>query len=326
MKLASLKNGTPDGRLVVVSRDLTQMARGDSIAPTLQSALDRWGDCETPLKILYNALCAGTTSAAEPFDPSRAHSPLPRAYQWCDGSTYAAHFERMNRWRGIPPDPRFFDEPFMYQGGSDAFLAPTQNIPIAREDWAVDLEAEIAVVTDHVPAGASPANAGAAIRLIMLCNDVSLRNLIPDELSKEFGFLQSKPASAFAPVAITPDELGSRWQDYRVYGPVYTFINDKQLGEPDAGGMVHGFDRLIAHLAKTRIVGTGSIIGSGTVADADPAKGTSCITERRILEMLDTGTAKTPYLKFDDKVKIEMLHDDGNSIFGAIEQTVTKMR
>ena len=326
MKLATLQNGTRDGALAVVSRDLRTMAPAGDIAPTLQAALDRWAEVEGRLAARYRELCEAGTRHATPFDPAQALSPLPRAFQWCDGSTYLTHFERMNRWRGMKVDERFVKEPFMYQGGSDCFLAPTEDIPAASEDWGIDLEAEIAVVTGAVAAGAGPAEAGAAIRLVLLCNDVSLRNLIPAELSKEFGFIQSKPASSFAPVAVTPDELGADWRDFRLHGAVRSSINGAWLGEPDAGGMIHGFDALVAHVAKTRAVGPGSIIGGGTVADPDPAKGTSCLTECRILEMLDGGEMKTPYLKFGDRVRIEMLHADGVSIFGAIDQKVAPFR
>ena len=322
MKLATLDNGKPDGRLVVVSRDLSRMLDASEIAPTLQAALDDWETTAPKLKKLADRLPGN--AAGEPFPVQKALSPLPRAYQWCDGSTYATHFERMKKWRGTEVSKRYFDEVFIYQGGSDDFLAPTEAIAAASEDWGVDLEAEIAVVTGAVKAGADVEAAGAAIRLIMLCNDVSLRNLIPDELSKEFGFVQSKPASAFAPVAVTPDELGDSWKDFRMRGAVFSYVNAEKLGEPDAGGMIHGFDKIIAHVAKTRAVGAGSIFGGGTVADPDPAKGTSCITERRILEMLESGEAKTRYLKFGDRIRIEMFHDDGNSIFGAIDQQVVR--
>jgi fumarylacetoacetate (FAA) hydrolase len=320
MKLGTLRTAKPDGALVVVSRDLKRMARVPDIAPTLQAALDDWAAARPRLEARARSLPAGS----EPFDPARCHSPLPRAYQWCDGSVYIAHTERMGRWMKRPVDPRYTEEPWMYQGASDAFLAPTEDIPAASEDWGIDYEGEIAVITDAVPYGTRPERAGAHIALVMLANDVSLRNLIPPELSKGFGFVQSKPASAFSPVAATPDELGADWRDCRLHRPLLSFINGKRYGDPDAGAMVHGFDRLIAHAAKTRALAAGSIIGSGTVASRDPARGVSCLAEQRVIEALEHGEAKTPFLKFGDKVRIEMLDADGASIFGAIEQTVAR--
>lgn len=321
MKLATLRTASPDGELVVVSRDLARMARAAEIAPTLQAALDRWDTTALKLAELYGVLNAGE---GDPFDPRRAHSPLPRAYQWCDGSVYEAHMLRMGKWIGKDVDPRYYQEPWMYQGASDAFLAPHDDIPAGSEEWGIDYEGEIAVVTTSVPYGASPAQAGEAIALIMLCNDVSLRNLIGPELSKGFGFVQSKPASAFAPVAVTPDEFGDAWRDYRLHLPLRSQVNGQLFGDPDAGAMLHGFDRLIAHAAKTRALSAGSIVGSGTVANNDPARGTSCITERRVIEQLDTGKMVTPYLKYGDRVRLEVLDERGRSIFGAIEQTVAR--
>lgn len=323
MKLATLDNGKPDGRLVVVSRDLTRKLDVELVAPTLQAALDEWDTAAPRLQLIADSLT--DKQVGEPFPVAEALSPLPRAYQWCDGSTYAAHFDRMKKWESKEVDARYFDEVFAYQGGSDDFLAPTESIPAASEDWGVDLEAEIAVVTTGLKAGSGRREAGAAIRLVMLCNDISLRNLIPDELSKGFGFIQSKSASSFAPVAVTPDELGNDWRDFRLHGAVVSHINGEKFGEPDAGGMIHGFDSVVAHVAKTRAIGPGSIFGGGTVADPDTSKGTSCITERRIIEMLETGESKTGYLKFGDTVRIEMFHRDGTSVFGAINQSVAKM-
>jgi fumarylacetoacetate (FAA) hydrolase len=321
MKLATLKNGKPDGELVIVSRDLARMARAADIAPTLQAALDDWSEIRPRLEERSRELNAGGKS--EPFDSKRALSPLPRAYQWCDGSVYEAHMVRMAKWIGKPVDPRFFEEPWMYQGASDGFLAPTDDIPAATEEWGIDYEGEIAVVTTAVPYGATPAKAAGCIALAMLCNDVSLRNIIPPELSKGFGFVQSKPASAFSPVAVTLDELGGAWRESRLHGALHSWVNGVRFGDPDAGAMVHGFDKLIAHTARTRSLSPGTIIGSGTVANNDAARGTSCIAERRVMEILKDGAVTTPFLRHGDRVKLEMLDAGGNSIFGAIEQRVS---
>ena len=325
MKLATLRTNKPDGELVVVSRDLTRMRRARDIAPTLQAALDEWARVKPLLETRYQALVQGQDPAAEPFDPARAHSPLPRAYQWCDGSVFSAHMERMAKWINKPADPRFYQEPWMYQGASDAFLAPTDPIPAVSEEWGIDYEAEVAVITEAVPYGVKEQAAGAHIALVMLANDVSLRNLIPPELSKGFGFVQSKPASAFSPVAVTPDELGSAWRDWRLHLRLRSFVNGTMFGDPDAGEMLHGFDKLISYAAKTRALAPGSIIGSGTVANSDPARGTSCITERRVVETLAHGKPTTPFLRFGDRIKLEMLDQDGHSIFGAIEQEVARV-
>jgi len=322
VKLATLRTGKPDGELVVISRDLTHMARAADIAPTLQAALDDWNMTAPLLEQRFHEL--NQSGQGEPFDQKKAHSPLPRAYQWCDGSVYEAHMQRMAKWSGKAVDPRYYTEPWMYQGASDGFLAPTEDIPAGSEEWGIDYEGEIAVIVTNVPYGASAAQAGASIALVMLCNDVSLRNLIVPELSKGFGFVQSKPASSFAPVAVTPDELGTAWRDCRLHRPLLSHVNGKLFGDPDAGEMTHGFDRLIAHVAKTRALAAGSIIGSGTVASTDPARGTSCLTERRVVEQLETGEMKTPYLSFNDRVRLEVLDEHKQSIFGAIEQTVVR--
>jgi fumarylacetoacetate (FAA) hydrolase len=324
MKLASLRSPRRDGELVVVSRDLKRMARVGDIAPTLQAALDDWATLRPSLEARFNALDSGREEKSEPFDQRAAHSPLPRAYQWADGSVYRGHSERMAKWSGRPVDPRWFDEPWMYQGMSDGFLAPSDDIPAASEEWGIDYEGEIAVVTLDVPYGAKPAEAGRAIALVMLANDVSMRNLIGPELSKGFGFVQSKPASAFSPVAATLDELGSAWRDFRLHRPLVSHVNGEKQGDPDAGEMQHGFDRIIAHVAKTRTLGAGSIVGSGTVSSLDQARGTSCLAERRVIEVLDHGAAKTPFLRFGDRVRIEMFDERGQSIFGAIDQRVVK--
>jgi fumarylacetoacetate (FAA) hydrolase len=231
----------------------------------------------------------------------------------------------MAKWINKPPSEAFLKEPWMYQGASDGFLAPTGDIPAITEDWGIDYEAEVAIITDAVPCATRTKDAGQHICLVMLCNDVSLRNLIPAELAKGFGFVQSKPASAFSPVAVTPDELGDAWQDYRLSLPLLSYLNEELYGMPNAGEMAHGFDRLVAHAAKTRSLSAGTIIGGGTVANENPAKGTSCLVERRVLEILEHGGPKTTFLKFGDRVRIEMLDREGHSIFGAIEQRVTKV-
>jgi fumarylacetoacetate (FAA) hydrolase len=323
VKLATLRSALPDGELVLVSRDLERMARAADIAPTLQAALDKWADVSPRLAQRYVELNNG--KLGEPFDARRALSPLPRAYQWCDGSVYEAHMIRMAKWTNKEVDPRYYKEPWMYQGASDAFLAPFDDIPAGSEDWGIDYEGEIVVVTTAVPYGMTSEQAAGSIALVMLCNDVSLRNLMGAELSKGFGFVQSKPASAFAPVAVTPDELGSSWRNSRLHLPLQSYVNGQLYGDPDAGEMLHGFDRLISHVAKTRALSAGSIIGAGTAASNEPARGTSCIAERRVIEVLDSGTATTPFLKFGDHVRLEVLDAQGKSVFGAIEQTVKRV-
>jgi fumarylacetoacetate (FAA) hydrolase len=325
MKLTTLRTARPDGELVVVSRDLARMARVADIAPTLQAALDDWDAIRPRLEARFQALEAGRAEKAEPFAAGRAHSPLPRAYQWCDGSVYRGHNERMAKWMGKPLDPRWYQEPWMYQGASDAFLAPSDDIPGASEDWGIDYEGEIAVVTDAVPYGTPPESAGRHIALVMLANDVSLRNLIGPELAKGFGFVQSKPASAFSPVAATPDEVGADWRDCRLHRPLVSHVNGEKFGDPDAGDMTHGFDRLIAHVAKTRALSPGTIIGSGTVSSLDAARGVSCLAERRVIETLEHGSPRTPFLRFGDRVRIEMFDAAGRSIFGAIDQKVAQV-
>jgi len=322
MKLATLRNGRRDGELVVVSRDLTRMARVAGIAPTLQAALDDWSRTRPLLQARYERLTAGD-EPGEPFDQRAALSPLPRAYQWADGGVYLAHQQRM-RPEGVPA--WFASETSMYQGGSDGFLAPTDDIVHADTAWGIDYEAEVAVITDDVPYGTPEADAGRFIALLMLVNDVSLRNLIPAELGKGFGFFHSKPATAFAPVAVTPDELGAAWTNWRVHGRVRSTINGELWGEPDAGEMSFGFEHLIAYCAKTRSLAAGTIIGAGTIANADVARGFSCIAERRSVEASQSGAATTPYLAFGDRVHIEMLNEQGESIFGAIDQRVAELR
>jgi fumarylacetoacetate (FAA) hydrolase len=325
MKLATLKDGTPDGRLVVVSRDLTLCTAVPDIAPTLQSALDDWARTAPLLARAYGALEAGQAASAQPFDATEAAAPLPRAYQFVDGSFYTSHLELMSRWRGIPVPPLFFEEPFAYQGCSDGLLGPCDPIPLIADEWGLDFEAEVAVIVDAVPVQTPASAASAHVTLVMLCNDISLRNLIPRELSKEFGFYQSKPHSAFSPVAVTPDELTPDWNGNHLRLPLRTTYNGVKFGHPDAGGEApFGFKDLIAHLAKTRSLAAGTILGSGTVSNRDRSVGSSCLAERRAMEIVETGAAVTPWMKVGDRVRIEMLDHAGRSIFGAIDQEVVR--
>ena len=332
MKLASLKWGR-DGRLVVVSSDLAWCVEATNIASTLQAALDDWERCEPLLKGLAESLDHGSIPRVR-FHEHDAESPLPRAYQWADGSAYVNHVELVRKARGAEMPASFWTDPLMYQGGSDGFLAPRDPIPLGDEAWGCDMEGEIAVITGDVPQGATREAALAAIRLVMLANDVSLRNLIPDELAKNFGFFQSKPASSFSPVAVTPDSLGDAWADGRLKGALEVELNGKPLGEADAGvDMTFDFGTLIAHAAKTRALGAGTIVGSGTVSnrgpDGGPGKsvaeggvGYSCLAELRTIETLAHGAPKTPFLKAGDRVRVEMRDARRHSIFGAIEQEV----
>jgi fumarylacetoacetate (FAA) hydrolase len=332
MKLASLKGGR-DGRLVVVSQDLAWCADASPVAPTLQAALDDWDHAEPALRGLAEGLAHDAVPKIR-FHEREAAAPLPRAYQWADGSAYVNHVELVRKARGVELPASFWTDPLMYQGGSDGFLAPRDPIPLGDEAWGCDLEAEIVVVTGDVPAGADRETAQAAIRLVGLVNDVSLRNLIPAELAKGFGFVQSKPASALSPVLVTPDALRPQWDGAKLSGALEVSINGVVFGRPDAGvDMTFDFATLIAHLAKTRSLAAGSIIGSGTVsnrdADGGPGRpvaegglGYACIAEQRTVETLLHGAPKTPFLKRGDKVRIEMRGADGRSIFGAIEQTV----
>jgi fumarylacetoacetate (FAA) hydrolase len=335
MKLATLRDGTRDGRLVVVSRDLTHCTEALDIAPTLQAALDDWDDVAPMLEALAGGLEAGT-APSQPFDEGEALSPLPRAYQWADGSAYVNHVALVRQARKAEMPESFWTDPLMYQGGSDRFLAPRDPILMPTEAYGIDLEAEIAVVTGDVAMAASPTEAAKAIRLVMLVNDVSLRNLIPAELGKGFGFFQSKPSSAFSPVAVTPDELGSAWDGGRLSGPLLVSLNGAPFGRADAGvDMTFDFPTLIAHAAKTRPLGAGCIIGSGTVSNRDddggPGRpvaegglGYSCIAEIRMVETISQGAPKTPFLAFGDRVRIEMRDGAGRSIFGAIDQAVER--
>ncbi len=331
MKLASLKSGR-DGRLVVVSRDLSRYLPATEVAPTLQAALDDWSQKKPALEAIAAQLESG---AGEPFHETECASPLPRAYQWADGSAYVNHVELVRKARGAEMPDSFWTDPLMYQGGSDSFLGPRDSIPMADEAWGIDFEAEIVVVTGDVPMGVTPGDAAAHIKLIMLVNDVSLRNLIPAELAKGFGFFQSKPSSAFSPVAITPDELGDTWRDNKLHLPLMSFINENAFGHPNAGvDMTFDFAQLVAHAAKTRPLAAGALIGSGTISnklDGGPGKpveeggvGYSCIAELRTIETINDGKPSTSFLKFGDRVRIEMRDSDGQTIFGAIDQVVEK--
>jgi fumarylacetoacetate (FAA) hydrolase len=325
MKLGTLKNDTRDGALCVVSRDLKLAQIAQDVAPTLQAALDDWGYLGPQLAALYDELNARPSSRAFEVEFARFHSPLPRAYQWADGSAYVNHIALVRKARGAEMPKTLWTDPLMYQGGSDAFLGPHDDIPVESEAWGIDLEGEVAVIVDDVPMGISSKKAGEHIRLLMLVNDVSLRNLVPAELEKGFGFFQSKPSSAFSPVAVTPDELGAAWDGGKVSLPLVVHVNDALLGRPNAGvDMTFEFPKLIEHAAKSRPLGAGAIIGSGTISNKDRSVGSACLAERRMLETIESGEAKTPYLKFGDRVRIEMLDAEGRSIFGAIDQQVVK--
>lgn len=327
MKLATLKNNSRDGQLVVVSRDLLHAVLVPDVAETLQQALDHWQDCKPKLEAYYQRLNQGDIQNTLAFQTEAIASPLPRAYQWADGSAYVNHVELVRKARGAELPANFWHDPLMYQGGSDTFLGPHDDIPLADEQWGLDFEAEVAVITGDVPIGASLQQAQSAIYLLMLVNDVSLRNLIPDELAKSFGFFHSKPSSAFSPVAVTPDELQNAWDGKKVLLPLVTHFNDTLFGCPDAGvDMTFDFPTLIAHAAKTRPLSAGTIIGSGTVSNYDRSKGSSCLAEKRMLETLAQGKPVTPYMRKGDRVRIEMFDANKHSIFGAINQTVATIK
>jgi len=322
MKLASIKSGR-DGELALVSRDLKHAF---ALPGTLQTALDHWSEVEPKLTALAAALDEGSVPKVFPFDPTKCAAPLPRAYQWADGSAYVVHVELVRKARGVEMPPSFWTDPLIYQGGSDNFLGPTDPIAIADEAWGADFESEIAIIPDDVPMGVTAQDAGRHIKLVMLANDVSLRNIIPAELAKGFGFYQSKPWTSFSPVAVTPDELGEAWNGGSIDLPLVTKLNDEVFGRPNARtGMVFDFPQLIAHAAKTRPLGAGTIIGSGTVANEDRSVGSSCIVERRAIEGIERRPTQTPFMKFGDRVRIEMFDVEGRSIFGAIDQTVARV-
>jgi len=335
MKLATLNDGSRDGKLVVVSRDLSRYTAAAHIAQTMQAALDNWDAIAPRLRTLSDALNSGEIGG-EPFDQTDAHAPLPRAYQWADGSAYVNHVVLVRQARGAEMPESFWTDPLMYQGGSDDFLPPRAPIPLADEAWGLDMEAEVAVITGDVPMGVSEADAAASIRLVMLVNDVSLRNLIPGELAKGFGFFQSKPATAFSPVAVTPDELGDAWRDSVLHRVMEVDLNGAPLGRADAGtDATFSLARLVSHAAKSRNLRAGAIIGSGTISNRDDdggpgrpvaqgGRGYSCLAEIRMVETIRDGKPSTPFMRVGDRVRIEMHDDDGASIFGRIDQVVEK--
>lgn len=323
MKLGSLKEGGRDGTLIVVSRDLTRAVRAKGIAPTLQAALEDWSNLAPRLNALSQALDSGDADGVFDLDFNALAAPLPRAYEFVDGSAYLPHVERVRRARGAEVPESFYTDPLMYQATSAAFHGPRDAVRVVSEDYGIDLEAEIVVITDDVPMAVTPAQAAAHIQLIGLVNDVSLRNLIPGELAKGFGFLQSKPRSALSPVFVTPDELEGHWRDSKLHLPLVTHINGEWFGAPEAGvDMQFDFSQLVAHAAKTRPLSAGTIVGSGTIANEDTSKGASCFAEKRTVETLRDGKPSTPFMKFGDVVRIEMKNSDGSPIFGAIEQRI----
>jgi fumarylacetoacetate (FAA) hydrolase len=322
MKLATLKDGSRDGRLIVVADDLSLAAHAGM---TMQQALDDWHIVEPRLRDLHERLGSHEAETFA-FDAAACHSPLPRAYQWADGSAYVNHVELVRKARGAEMPPSFWTDPLMYQGGSDSFLAPTEDIRFPNDEWGIDFEGEVAVVTGDVPMGTPAEKAGDYIRLVMLVNDVTLRLIAQSELAKGFGFFQSKPSSAFSPLAVMPDSLGDAWRGNKLHLPLHVYWNGDLFGRPEAGvDMVFDFGQLIAHAARTRPLVAGSIIGSGTVSNKDRSLGHCCIVEKRMLEKVEQGESSTRFMKFGDRVKIEMLDRQGRSIFGAIEQTVSPL-
>jgi fumarylacetoacetate (FAA) hydrolase len=323
MKLGSLKEGGRDGTLVVVSRDLKRAVKAAGVAPTLQAALDDWSNAAPRLNALSDALNAGSADGAFDLDVAKLAAPLPRAYEFVDGSAYLPHVERVRKARGAEVPASFYTDPLMYQATSAGFLGPRDAVVVPSEDFGIDLEAEVVVVTDDVPMAATPAEASAHIQLVGLVNDVSLRGLIPGELAKGFGFLQSKPRSALSPVLVTPDELGEAWQGDKLHLPMRTWLNGKWFGEAECGvDMQFSFAELVAHAAKTRPLTAGTLVGSGTIANQDTSRGASCLAEQRTVETLRDGQPSTPFLKYGDTLRIEVTGKDGASIFGAIEQRV----
>ena len=325
MKLATLKNNTRDGQLVVVSRDLSTAVVVTDIADTLQQAIDNWSEVSDKLATVYQALNNGTVEHTLVFNQSSCESPLPRAYQWADASAYVNHVELVRKARNAEMPATFWTDPLMYQGGSDAFIGPHDEIQVVSEDFGIDFESEVAVITDDIPMGTSAEEAVNHIKLLMLVNDVSLRNLIPAELAKGFGFFGSKPSSAFSPVAITPDELGDAWDGKKLHLPLTTHFNNKLFGQPNCGiDMTFDFPTIVAHAAITRPLSAGCIVGSGTISNYDRSAGSSCLAEKRMLEVIANGKPSTPFMSFGDTVRIEMFDNNGDSIFGAIDQVVTQ--
>jgi len=334
MKLATYKNNTRDGKLMLVNRDLTKAIEVADVAATMQQALDNWREIEPVLQARYDAL-NNDSANAQNFDEALCESPLPRAYQWADGSAYVNHVELVRKARGAEIPASFWTDPLMYQGGSDDFIGPRDDVKLPSDEWGIDFEGEVAVITDDVPMGVAPENAGQHIKLLMLVNDVSLRGLIPGELAKGFGFFQSKPSSVFSPVAVTPDELNTAWSGNKVHLPLVSHYNGALFGKPEAGeDMTFDFAQLVAHAAKSRNLGAGAIIGSGTVSNkqgtdhgssiAEGGVGYSCIAEVRMIETIRDGKPSTPFMAFEDSIRIEMFDREGQSIFGAIDQVIKK--
>ncbi|MBC8752274.1 MULTISPECIES: fumarylacetoacetate hydrolase family protein [Paraburkholderia] len=325
MKLASLKNSTRDGALIVVSRNLKRAVSAGEIAPTLQAAIDNWQDAEPRLQALSEALNAGNVVNSFDFDARNVDSPLPRAYQWLDASAYLSHVELVRKARGAEMPKSFLEDPLMYQGSSDYFTGPQDPVIVGSEDWGVDLEAEVAIITDDVPMLTTPVDARTHIKLLMLVNDISLRHIIPAELNKGFGFLNGKGVTAFSPVAVTPDELGAQWDGAKVDLPLTVHINGEKLGDPLAGvDMYFDFPRLVSHATATRALGAGTVIGSGTISNHDRGRGFCCISEKRALETVAHGEPRTSFFRFGDRVRVEMFDNQGASVFGAIDQPVQK--
>ncbi len=325
MRLATLRDGTRDGALIVVSPNGRRYTPAGHIAPNLQAALDRWDDVAPALHALSDAL-ARNEAPSLALEAEALHSPLPRAYEWVDGSAYLNHVRLVRKARGAEPPPTLESDPLVYQGGSGALLGPREDIPLADEAWGLDFEAEVAVILGDTPQGVRAGEAARFVRLITLVNDCTLRNLIPNELAKGFGFFQSKPASAFGPFAVTPDELGDAWRDGRLHLRMRVTLNDTLVGDPEAGPEMHfSFHDLIAHLTRTRAYTAGTILGSGTVSNEDRARGITCLAERRMIETIDHGAPRTPFLKVGDEVAIEVLDGDGRAVFGQIRQRVVAL-
>jgi fumarylacetoacetate (FAA) hydrolase len=322
MKLASLKSGR-DGQLVVVSRDLKRAVSAAVVAPTLQAALDNWAECGPKLVAIFDALQAGSVDGEFAFDSNQVAAPLPRSYHWADGSAYVTHVELVRKARGAELPESFWIEPLMYMGASDAFIGANEDVLAESEDWGIDFEAEVVVFTDDVPAGIKAQRARTHIKLVALVNDVSLRNLIPAELAKQFGFYQSKPQTSFTPVAVTPDELGDAWDGAKLHLPLITTLNGTKVGSPNAGvDMTFDFGQLIQHAAKSRALMAGTVIGSGTVANQGSPDGSCCLAEVRCLETIADGKPSTPFMSFGDRIEIDMKDSHGNSIFGRIDQRI----
>ncbi len=321
MKLASLKEGGRDGTLIVVNRALTQAVKVSDIATTMQIAMDDWAEISPKLEEVYSKLQNNDIENTFEFDPAQLAAPLPRSYHWADGSAYVTHVELVRKARGAELPESFWKDPLIYMGASDAFIGPCDDILVEDEAWGIDFESEVTIFTDDVPAGISVDAAGDHIKLVALVNDVSLRNLIPAELAKQFGFYQSKPWTAFTPVAVTPDELGAAWDGARLHLPLHSTLNGTKMGTPNAGvDMVFDFPQLISHAAKSRDLMAGTVIGSGTIANVGSKDGSSCLAEIRCLETIADGKPSTPFMSFGDRIEIEMFDEDGNTIFGKIDQ------